>query len=221
MSGNKMSNNSGMRLSDDVSVDKRFADYSKTQLPGTKIGERVTGDRTAYRYVGPGPKNSGSGFSFVELLVVVAIISILVVIALPAYRDYLQRAKVAESLTFLGDAKNPVNEFYSRWGRMPADNSEAGLRQPDDLRGNYVRSVTVQGGVIVASLDLGNDSEHQPIVRTLTFRPWINTESTGSPIVWSCGRQDPGVPSAYQAQGSIAANPVQDKWVPAICRTSS
>ena len=165
-----------------------------------------------------GANGPSAGFTFIELLIVVAMISILTAIAIPAYRDYLLRGKVSESLLFLGDAKSAINEFHSRWGRMPADNREAGLREPESVRGNYVRSLSVHDGVMVALMDLGKDSDQQPIMRTLTFRPWLNKSVSGSPIIWSCAEQDPAAGAAYQAQGSIAANPVEAKWLPSICR---
>jgi type IV pilus assembly protein PilA len=161
-----------------------------------------------------------SGFTFVELLVVVAIVSILVAIALPAYRDYEVRAEAAEGMLMLGDARTAVNEFYSRWGRMPADNSEAGMRSPDALKGRYVRSIDVSEGVMVASMELADDlsARDHPLERTLTLRPWINTATFGAPIIWSCGEQVPKVSSDYHAIGNVAPNPVEAKWMPTVCR---
>jgi type IV pilus assembly protein PilA len=163
-------------------------------------------------------RQSRAGFTFVELLIVVAIISILAAIAIPAYRIYVLRAKVAESLMFLGDAKISINEFYSRWGRMPADNSEAGLRPPEELRGSYLRSVQVRDGVMVATMVLGLDPDHPEIERSLSFRPWVSAEASGRPIIWSCGAQDPGAPAGYHVIGDVAANPVDSNWLPSLCR---
>jgi type IV pilus assembly protein PilA len=163
-------------------------------------------------------RQSRAGFTFVELLIVVAIMSILSAIAIPAYRIYVLRAKVAESLMFLGDAKISINEFYSRWGRMPADNSEAGLRPSEELRGSYLRSLEVRDGVMVATMALGHDHDHPEIERSLSFRPWVNAEAPGRPIIWSCGAQDPDAPAGYHVIGEVAANPVDSKWLPSICR---
>ena len=172
-------------------------------------------------HTGPRPlgRRRQRGFTFIELMVVAAVIGILAAIALPAYRDYELRAQAAEALIFLGDTKGQVNEFYARWGRLPADNRETGLKSPETLRGKYLRSLTVSNGVIVAVLELGADGGRSDgFERTLTFRPWLDAATPSAPILWSCGEASPANADSYTPIGEIADNAIEEKYVPSACR---
>jgi type IV pilus assembly protein PilE len=52
------------------------------------------------------------GFTIIELLITIVIISILAAIALPAYNDYTQRAKITEAFTGLADFRVRMEQFY-------------------------------------------------------------------------------------------------------------
>jgi type IV pilus assembly protein PilE len=53
-----------------------------------------------------------SGFTIIELMIAVAIIAILAAIALPAYNDYTQRAKLTEAFTGMADFRVRMEQFY-------------------------------------------------------------------------------------------------------------
>jgi len=81
---------------------------------------------------------------------VVAIIGILAAVAIPQYQNYVARAQVAEALSLASGAKVAVAEYFNTNGTFPADNTEAGLSDADDISGKYVESVAVSGAAITA-----------------------------------------------------------------------
>ena len=95
-------------------------------------------------------KRASFGFTLIELMIVVAIIGILAAVAIPQYQNYVARAQVAEALSLASGAKVAVAEYFNTNGTFPADNTEAGLSDADDISGKYVESVAVSGAAITA-----------------------------------------------------------------------
>ncbi|KXS31909.1 MAG: putative Tfp pilus assembly protein, major pilin PilA [Candidatus Gallionella acididurans] len=52
------------------------------------------------------------GFTLIELMVTVAVVSILASIALPAYNSYVLRSKLAEAYANLGNFRVQMEQFY-------------------------------------------------------------------------------------------------------------
>ena len=53
-----------------------------------------------------------AGFTLIEIMIVVAIIGILSSIAVPAYRDYVIRARIADATSGLAEARVRMEQFY-------------------------------------------------------------------------------------------------------------
>ncbi|MBK2092429.1 pilin [Francisella philomiragia] len=56
------------------------------------------------------------GFSFIEILIIIAIISILSIFVMPAYSNYVTRAKLTEALTSLNNYKKDVQDYFFSHG---------------------------------------------------------------------------------------------------------
>lgn len=53
-----------------------------------------------------------NGFTLIEVMIVVAIVAILASVAIPAYSDYIQRAKIAEATQTLSDMRTRMEQFF-------------------------------------------------------------------------------------------------------------
>jgi len=145
------------------------------------------------------------GFTLIELMIVVAIIGILAAIALPAYQDYMGRSQMTEAMTLASGAKTSVAEYYSNNGGMPGGNQSAGLAQPTDIKGKYVRQVEVLAtgatkGQIVATMQSSGVAAGVSGL-TLILSP---ITSTGA-LSWKC-------------KGSGSAQQATAKYYPSSCR---
>lgn len=129
------------------------------------------------------------------LMVVLSIAAILAAIALPAYQDYLQRAKVSQAMVETTPVRLLVADFRETEGRCPF-NDEGGIGPEDSLGGAYATRVTVGGfddGSCGIELELG-DTGHAGLDGG---QVWWQLEADGQ---WTC------------------SSSVDDRWLTAECR---
>jgi type IV pilus assembly protein PilA len=62
---------------------------------------------------------SPEGFTLIELMIVVAIIGVLAAIAIPAYRDYVNRVKMSEVVTAFDAIAQGATEYHAAMGFFP------------------------------------------------------------------------------------------------------
>ncbi|HFR8729774.1 TPA: pilin, partial [Neisseria gonorrhoeae] len=123
------------------------------------------------------------GFTLIELMIVIAIVGILAAVALPAYQDYTARAQVSEAILLAEGQKSAVTEYYLNHGKWPENNTSAGVANPADIKGKYVKEVEVAKGVVTATMaSTGVNKEIQGKRLSL----WAKRED-GS-VKWFCGQ---------------------------------
>ena len=67
-----------------------------------------------------------SGFTLIEVMVVVAIIGILVAVAVPQYQDYIARSRIVEGMNLSSSAKLAVTEAFASQGTVAMEEATQG-----------------------------------------------------------------------------------------------
>lgn len=139
------------------------------------------------------------GFTLIELMIVVAIIGILAAVAIPAYGDYIIKAKLAEASELVNPVRQAVSQYYDRWGQFPNNNASAGLPPANTLRGRYVAEIEVREGVI--GVLLGNVRPDAIDGKRIFFRPAVNQANPTSTILWVGNDAQPS--AGYKTRGDL------------------
>lgn len=117
-----------------------------------------------------------SGFSILEILVVIVIVGILCVLALPYYNQYTIRARVAEGLNLVSSAQIAVSDFVSNSNSLPLTQVDTGYISPPST--NNVSSIVIgPKGVVTVNFSPAAGAG------SILFVPSLQTNNG---LVWDC-----------------------------------
>ncbi|HFA2603724.1 TPA: pilin [Neisseria gonorrhoeae] len=118
--------------------------------------------------------------------------------------------------------KSAVAGYCPNHGKWPANNTSAGVANPTEIKGKYVKSVTVANGVVTAQMASSNVNKE---IKDKKLSLWARRQD-GS-VKWFCGqpvKRDDGKAKAgnddVTADGTDA-NKIETKHLPSTCRDES
>ena len=153
------------------------------------------------------------GFTWIELMFVVAVIGILSLMAIPGLQENMLKKQVKEGMELADLAKKGVQAAYTLGGEFPNNNEAAGIPPSHKIVGNLVKEVKVDDGAI--TLTFGNNASKALEGKRVTIRPAVVAGEPMVPIAWVCHGAPP--PKGMEIRGKNETD-IPLKHLPAECR---
>lgn len=127
------------------------------------------------------PRVGGGAGGFASLLITVAIVGVLAAVAIPAYQDYVERARYQDAYSQMQQIQGDVNRYVQANNQWPASLQAVGYPSAM-VTGNHYEVGIYDDGILAANM--GTDSFGEP--QYLVLEP----ASTDSSLQWSCYGQN-------------------------------
>jgi len=163
------------------------------------------------------------GFTLIEIMIVIAIIGILASVALPAYQDYVVRARVSEGLALATTAKTTVMDIVSNGNvATTANNYKADYAWSGATSNISVIDIAPSTGAITITTTPaagGGKLLLVPFTGSVTSPTGLPAPDAASPIVngnvqWKCLVK--GAPTF--AGVAVPSDALEKKYAPSECK---
>lgn len=158
------------------------------------------------------PKKREAGFTLIELMIAIAIIGVLAAIAVPAFSNYLARARVSEAIQYAESCKTGYVEFYATKGTLPTNVADANCPSVKTDNVDSVDVVTSPPSIRVTLKGTGSALPVDIQSNVIVLQP---LDPAGAVLVagktignWQC---------SVAKESAVATKEAKD-LVPAICR---
>ncbi|ENT1413041.1 pilin, partial [Neisseria gonorrhoeae] len=121
-----------------------------------------------------------------------------------------------EAILLAEGQKSAVAGYCPNHGKWPENNDKAGVASPSDIKGKYVKSVTVTNGVVTAEMASSNVNKE---IKGKKLSLWAKREN-GS-VKWFCGQPVTRNDAKADDVKADAANAIETKHLPSTCRDES